>query len=59
MRGSMRYMEQAKIYTMAEYSKYADIETDVIFAGRLGSYKYTDMEQTIINARNLACELSS
>ena len=25
MRGSMRYMEQAKIYTMAEYSKYADI----------------------------------
>ena len=39
------------------YSKYVDIETDIIFAGRLGSYKYTDMEQTIINARNLACEL--
>ena len=39
------------------YRKYADIETDVIFAGRLGSYKYTDMEQTIINARNLACQL--
>ena len=42
---------------LALYSKYADIETDVIFAGRLGSYKYTDMEQTIINARDLAFEL--
>ena len=43
---------------LALYSKYANIENDkTIFAGRLGSYKYTDMEQTILNARKLACEL--
>jgi len=43
---------------LALYSKYANIENDkTIFAGRLGSYKYTDMEQTIINAIDLACEL--
>lgn len=39
------------------YNKYASIDTDVIFAGRLGQYKYTDMEQTIINARSLATKL--
>ena len=54
-----RYYPVETDENLALYSKYADIETDVIFAGRLGSYKYTDMEQTLINARNLACELSS
>lgn len=54
-----RYYPVETDENLALYSKYASIETDVIFAGRLGSYKYTDMEQTIINARNLACELSS
>ena len=39
------------------YCKYAQIETDTIFAGRLGSYKYTDMEQTILNAMELAKDL--
>jgi UDP-galactopyranose mutase len=39
------------------YYKYANIDTDTIFAGRLGSYKYTDMEQTILNAMTLAKEL--
>lgn len=39
------------------YRKYADVKTSTIFAGRLGQYKYTDMEQTVINARNLACAL--
>lgn len=39
------------------YKKYANIKTSTIFAGRLGQYKYTDMEQTIVNARNLACKL--
>ena len=39
------------------YNKYASIDTNVIFAGRLGQYKYTDMEQTVINARDLAFRL--
>lgn len=39
------------------YNKYASIKTDTIFAGRLGQYKYTDMEQTIVNAQKLAYEL--
>lgn len=39
------------------YKKYADIETDVIFAGRLGQYRYTDMEQTMLNAFRLADRL--
>lgn len=32
------------------YDKYRDIKTDVIFGGRLGSYKYLNMDQTIKNA---------
>ena len=52
-----RYYPVETVDNLALYSKYANIETDVIFAGRLGSYKYTDMEQTIINARDLAFEL--
>ena len=39
------------------YHKYALIKNDVIFAGRLGSYKYTDMEQTVKLAMHLAFEL--
>lgn len=39
------------------YKEYANIATDVIFAGRLGSYKYTDMEQTVQNAMELALHL--
>ena len=39
------------------YKKYASIVTDTIFAGRLGSYKYTDMEQTVQNAMELALHL--
>lgn len=54
-----RYYPVETDENLALYSKYVDIETDTIFAGRLGSYKYTDMEQTIINARNLACELGA
>lgn len=39
------------------YNKYSSIETDTIFAGRLGQYRYTDMEQTIVNALNLSSNL--
>ena len=52
-----RYYPVETDENLALYSKYANIKTDVIFAGRLGSYKYTDMEQTILNARDLAFEL--
>lgn len=40
------------------YNKYADIPNDkVIFAGRLGEYKYYDMDKAIRNAMNLANKL--
>lgn len=39
------------------YNLYASIKTDVIFGGRLGSYKYTDMEETLTNAFNLVKEI--
>ena len=37
----------------AEYKKLADAEPDVIFGGRLGEYKYYDMDKVIESA--LAC----
>lgn len=39
------------------YAKYKAIKTDVIFAGRLGSYKYIDMNKTIENAIKLWSEI--
>ena len=38
----------------AEYRKLADAEKHVIFGGRLGEYKYYDMDQTIAAALRLA-----
>jgi len=35
------------------HQKYLDIPTDVVFAGRLGDYKYTNMDETILNAQRL------
>lgn len=36
------------------YNEYKKLDSgNVIFGGRLGSYKYTDMEETIKNALNL------
>ena len=37
-----------------KYKQLADNDPDVIFGGRLGAYKYTDMQETIIDALNLA-----
>ncbi len=34
----------------AEYKKLSDSETNVIFGGRLGEYKYYDMDQVIAAA---------
>lgn len=40
------------------YNKYSSIKNDkVIFAGRLGEYKYYDMDKAIRNAMNLANKL--
>ena len=39
----------------AEYKKLADAEEKVIFGGRLGEYKYYDMDQVIETALVL-CE---
>ena len=37
----------------AEYKKLADAENKVIFGGRLGEYKYYDMDQVIAEALNM------
>ena len=36
----------------AEYKKLADAEEKVIFGGRLGEYKYYDMDAVIASALN-------
>lgn len=40
--------KNGKLY--AEYKKLADEEQNVIFGGRLGEYKYYDMDQVIAAA---------
>ena len=40
--------KNGKLY--AEYKKLAEQETNVIFGGRLGEYKYYDMDQVIAAA---------
>ena len=40
----------------AEYKKLADMEENIIFGGRLGEYKYYDMDAVIDSALNM-CEL--
>lgn len=52
-----RYYPVETSRNLALYKKYTDIISDTIFAGRLGQYKYTDMEQTVENAISLACKL--
>jgi UDP-galactopyranose mutase len=44
-----------KLYT--EYKKLAEKETNVVFGGRLGEYKYYDMDQVIAVAFEKAKEL--
>lgn len=38
----------AKIRGYSEYKKLADAENKVIFGGRLGEYKYYDMDQVML-----------
>ena len=40
----------------AEYAKLAEAEENVVFAGRLGAYKYYDMAPCIAAALDLAAE---
>ena len=47
--------KNSKLY--AEYKQLADAEAKVIFGGRLGEYKYYDMDQVIAAALNKAREL--
>ena len=42
--------KNAKIY--AKYKDLADKDSKVIFGGRLGQYKYFDMDKVIIEALN-------
>ena len=37
---------------LAKYKELAEKEENIIFGGRLGEYKYYDMDDTIINAMN-------
>lgn len=46
--------KNSKLY--AEYEKLASAEKNVIFAGRLGEYKYYDMDQVIESALELSCK---
>ena len=39
------------------YNKYLEMSDNIIFAGRLGSFRYTDMEETISMATSLATKL--
>ena len=52
-----RYYPIETIDNLLLYRKYASIDTRTVFAGRLGSYKYTDMEQTVQNALELSLHL--
>lgn len=53
-----RYYPIATDRNLELYKRYESIIThSVIFAGRLGQYKYTDMEQTIKSAKKLANKL--
>ena len=45
--------KNGKLYQ--EYKKLADSENNVIFGGRLGEYKYYDMDATIASVLEL-CE---
>ncbi len=47
--------KNSKLY--AKYKKLADKETNVVFGGRLGEYKYYDMDQVIAVALEKAKEL--
>lgn len=47
--------KNSKLYT--EYKRLADQEKNVVFGGRLGEYKYYDMDQVIAAALNKAKEL--
>ena len=44
--------KNSKIYT--EYLKLAKQQSKVVFGGRLGQYKYYDMDQIIVEALHLA-----
>lgn len=43
----IRLMMLRMVYFYSEYKKLADAENNVIFGGRLGEYKYYDMDQVI------------
>jgi UDP-galactopyranose mutase len=43
--------KNSKLY--AEYRKLADVEENIIFGGRLGEYKYYDMDAVIASALDL------
>ena len=41
----------------AEYQKLAEVEENVIFGGRLGQYKYYDMDKVIATALEMAADV--
>lgn len=46
--------DEKNIALYAEYKKLADAEDKVIFGGRLGEYKYYDMDQVIASALSIS-----
>ena len=45
-------MANTKLY--AKYKELADRDNKVIFGGRLGQYKYFDMDKVIVEALNIS-----
>lgn len=58
--GMERYYPIVNEYNNELYSRYRDIDNDIIFGGRLGSYKYLDMDKVIgMSLRDVDHELSA
>ena len=51
----LEHEKNSKLY--AEYAKLATGEKNVIFCGRLGEYKYYDMDKVIESALNKVKEI--
>ena len=48
------FVDPRENFTVAQYQKLAESETNVVFAGRLGAYKYYDMAPCIAAALDMA-----
>ena len=52
--GAQGMVSEIKVFALNEYKELADKESNVIFGGRLGTYKYYNMDQIILEALETA-----